>query len=413
VEIRAISARAALTAAAVVLGVLIVLRFLWIAHAVFIVAFLGILIGLALSRAADHLERFRIPRAVSAAGVLLICLGALSGLGIYLAPVVGEQTRDLSRELPKAIDKIESLLQRAPVPILETVAPEGDAPSDAPGSQTTADPASPSEEPTPHDDSTSQKTLAPGSAEGGPQNGQPAGEDAKVTASAEGEGGLKGQLGKELRGATRFLFPLLTSTFAAIGGLILVLFIALYIAINPELYRKGMLHLIPHDARPRAEELTSTLGATLRQWLIARLIAMVVIGVITGVGLALLQVRGAVALGVLAGLLEFVPFFGPIAAAIPAIGIALVDSPEKALWVTILYLLIQQLEGNVVTPLLLKSRLDIPPVLTVLTVAALGVVFGVIGMLIAEPLLAVALVVTKMLYVQDVVGDKVKIGKKE
>src|SRR6185295_15346775 len=103
-------------------------------------------------------------------------------------------------------------------------------------------------------------------------------------------------------------------------------------------------------------------------------------------------------------------FFGPIASAIPAIGVALIESPEKALWVAGLYLVVQQLEGNVLTPLLLRQRLDIPPVLTVVTVAALGVVFGVIGMLIAEPLLATVLVTTKMLYVNDVVGDEVNVG---
>ena len=140
---------------------------------------------------------------------------------------------------------------------------------------------------------------------------------------------------------------------------------------------------------------------------------MVLIGALTGGALALLDVRGAAALGVLAGLLEFVPFFGPIASAVPALGIALLDSPQKALYVLILYLVMQQLEGNVITPLLLERRLDIPPVLTVVTVAALGVVFGVIGMLIAEPLLAAVLVTTKMLYVNDVVGDEVKVGTKE
>jgi predicted PurR-regulated permease PerM len=80
-------------------------------------------------------------------------------------------------------------------------------------------------------------------------------------------------------------------------------------------------------------------------------------------------------------------------------------------WVIGLYLVMQQLEGNVITPLLLKNRLDVPPVMTVVAVAALGVVFGVIGMLIAEPLLAAVLVTIKMLYVQDVVGDEVKVGK--
>ena len=111
--------------------------------------------------------------------------------------------------------------------------------------------------------------------------------------------------------------------------------------------------------------------------------------------------------------MEFVPFFGPVVSAIPAIGVALVDSPEKALWVIGLYILIQQLEGNVITPLLLEKRLDVPPALTLVTVAALGIVFGVLGMLIAEPLLAVVLVTTKMLYVEDVVGDEVRVGKEE
>ena len=78
-----------------------------------------------------------------------------------------------------------------------------------------------------------------------------------------------------------------------------------------------------------------------------------------------------------------------------------------------LYLLIQQLEGNVITPVLLKKRLDVPPVMTVVAVAALGMVFGVLGMLIAEPLLAAVLVTTKMLYVTDVVGDEVHVGKEK
>jgi predicted PurR-regulated permease PerM len=142
---------------------------------------------------------------------------------------------------------------------------------------------------------------------------------------------------------------------------------------------------------------------------VARLIAMVAIGIITTVALVALDVKAAIALGLLAGLLELIPFFGPIMSALPAIGIALADSPQKGLYVLILYILLQQIEGNLITPLILERRLDIPPVLTILAVSALGVVFGVLGMLIAEPLLAVCLVTAKMLYVQDVVGDDVKI----
>jgi predicted PurR-regulated permease PerM len=370
VEIRSISSAAALRVALIVFGVLVALRFLWIAHAIFIVIFLGILLGLAVARAADFLERIHIKRAIGAPLVILVSVGLLVAGGALMAPSLQRQTQQLATELPKIVDQADRWLQRTPAKAL--VEPQ--------------QPQQPQ-----------------------PQQPQKAGQQQQQ----QQEGGLKGQLGKELRGSFKFLFPIVSSVFGAIGGLVLVIFIAMYIGAAPGLYREGVLHLVPHRSRDRATEVLETLGKTLRQWLIARLIAMVLIGSITGGALALLGVRGAAALGVLAGLLEFVPFFGPIASAVPALGIAMLDSPQKALYVLILYLVMQQLEGNVITPLLLERRLDIPPVLTVVTVAALGVVFGVIGMLIAEPLLAAVLVTTKMLYVNDVVGDEVKVGKKE
>jgi predicted PurR-regulated permease PerM len=364
VDIRSITSGAALRVALIVFGVLIALRFLWLAHAIFIVTFLGILLGLAVARAADGLERIHVKRAFGAPLVVFAGIGLLIALGAMLAPSLRNQVTQLATELPKLVDKADRWLQNTPAKSL--VQPEQQA--------------------KPQQQSQQQQQQ---------------------------HGGLRDQLARELRGSLRFFFPIVSSGIGAIGGLVLVLFIAMYIAVEPGLYREGVLHLIPHNHRERAEELVATLGTTLRQWLIARLIAMVVIGVITGTALALLKVKGAGALGVLAGLLEFIPFFGPIGSAIPAIGVALLDSPQKALYVVILYIVLQQLEGNVLTPLLLEKRLDIPPVLTVVTVAALGVVFGVIGMLIAEPLLAAVLVTTKMLYVTDVVGDEVKVGKKE
>lgn len=353
VDIRSVSSGAALRVAAIVLGVLIALRFLWFAHAIFIVTFLGVLLGLAIARAADYLERVRVPRSVGAPLVLFIGIGLLVTIGVTLAPSVRNQVGQLATELPKLVDQADRWLQKTPA-----------------------------------------KGLVD-------QQQNPQG------------GGLRTQLTREFRGSFRFLFPIVSSVFGAIGGFVLVLFIALYVAAQPGMYRDGMLHLVPHNRRDRAEEVMGTLALTLRQWLIARLIAMVVVGVTTGVVLALLKVKGAAALGVLAALLEFIPFFGPIGSAIPAIGVALLDSPQKALYVVIFYFVMQQLEGNLLTPLLLEKRLDIPPVLTIVTVAALGVVFGVIGMLIAEPLLAAVLVTTKMLYVTDVVGDEVKVGTQE
>jgi predicted PurR-regulated permease PerM len=347
VEIRS---SVALRVTAIVFGVLIALRFLWLARSIFIITFLGVLLGLALARAVDYLERLHIRRGLGAALVTLALVGTIGGLLAMIGPSIRDQTRELSRELPKAMKSIEAAVNRTPVKAL----------------------------------------VAPAQ----PQ-----------------QGGLADRVTKELRSATQFLFPIVSTFLGALGGVVIVLFIAMYVAASPTLYRDGILHLVPHRHRERTRELLATLRDTLRQWLLARLIAMVLIGVITGVGLALLGIQSAAALAVLAGLLEFVPFFGPIASAVPAIGVALVDSPEKALSVVVLYLVIQQLEGNVITPLLLKKRLDVPPVMTLVAVAALGMVFGVLGMLIAEPLLATILVTIKMLYVVDVVGDDVQVGK--
>jgi len=375
VEIRSISASAALRVTAIVFAVLIALRFLWIAHAIFIITFLGALFGLAMAKAVDYLEKIRIPRGAGAPIVLLAVIGVAVGVGALIGPSLVEQSRELGQELPKAIKPIEAWLHRTPARALI---------------------------PPPQPEPQSAQPQQPGQKSQKPQGQQ-----------QEPPSGLTQQLTKELRGATKFLFPIVSSVIGAVGGLVIVLFIAMYVAAQPGLYRAGILHLIPHRRRDRAGELLTTLRDTLRQWLVARLMAMVIIGVLTGLALAGLGVKAAAALGVLAGLMEFVPFFGPVISAIPAIGIALVDSPQQALYVALLYLVMQQLEGNVITPLILKKRLDIPPVMTVVAVSALGVVFGVLGMLIAEPLLAVCLVTAKMLYVQDVVGDEVKVGKKK
>lgn len=385
-EIRDISAAAALRVSAVVLLVIVAFRFLWLAHAIFIVTFLGVLLGLAVERAADSLEKIHIKRAIGSPLVLLVGVGLLVALFAAIGPSLRQQTRQLSTDLPKAMRQVEHWINRTPAKNL--LAPHLPPPPQPP---------QPSQQPSPQP---SQQ----------PRQEQP--QESQQPQPQEQRDGLTAQIGRELRGATRFLFPIVSTVVGAVGGLVLILFIAMYIGATPGLYREGILHLVPHRNRARAGELLDTLRVTLRQWLIARLLAMVIIGVLTGLGLMAIGIEGAAALGVLAGLLEFVPYFGPIASAIPAIGIALVDSPQKALWVIGLYTLMQQLEGNIVTPLLLKKRLDIPPVLTVVVVSSLGVVFGVIGMLIAEPLLATVLVTMKMLYVQDVVGDEVTVAGK-
>lgn len=355
----------AIRVATIFLAIAVLLLFFWRARSLFLTAFLGVIFGLALARAADFLEKHRVRRSIGAPVVMLLVVGALAGAIALIAPKLRDQTRDLSKQFPKALQAIEQKLGIQPGTVTAVV----------PGAQQP------------------QQSQQPQGAQSQQQKPQQA-------------GALQQAVQREMRSVGRLLFPFISSSVEAVAGLLIMIFIAMYIAISPHTYRDGLLHLVPHNRRARAEDVLDEVGDTLRGWLTARLIAVVIIGVITGAGLAMLRVKGALALGLIAGLLEFIPFFGPIISSIPAIAIAMLDTPQKAIYVILLYIAIQQLEGNVVTPLLLKRRLDVPPVLTIVAVSALGLVFGVLGMLTAEPIVAATLVLVKRLYVEDVVGDQ-------
>jgi predicted PurR-regulated permease PerM len=232
-----------------------------------------------------------------------------------------------------------------------------------------------------------------------------AGGDTSVTAAAQRDGPLSDRLGRQVSGVARYLFPFLSSTFAVFAGIILIVFLAIYIAAEPDVYHGGLMHLFPHHARKRAGEVLSAIATVLRKWLVTQLIAMATIGTITTVILLALDVKAAFALGALAGLLEFVPTIGPLLSAIPAVAMGFLDSPDKALAVAIAYGAIQFLENHLLIPLLMKGGVNIPPALTVVSQALMAMLFGFLGLMVAVPLLAAIMVPVKMLYVEGVVGD--------
>jgi predicted PurR-regulated permease PerM len=225
-------------------------------------------------------------------------------------------------------------------------------------------------------------------------------------ASSDLRGTLTGQLGA----IGRYFFQFLSSTVAVIAGLLLITVVAIYIAADPGIYRNGMLHLVPHRARARTSEVLTAVGAVLRRWLKAQLIAMVVIGTVTTIALWLLGVEAALSLGIIAGFLEFIPNLGPLISAVPAIAMGFLDSPQKAMFVALAYTGIQLLENHLLIPFLMKEGVDLPPVLTILGQALMALVFGFLGLLVAVPLIAAATVAVKMLYVEDVVGDEMQVA---
>jgi predicted PurR-regulated permease PerM len=208
-----------------------------------------------------------------------------------------------------------------------------------------------------------------------------------------------------LSGTARYLFPFLSSTITVAAGLFLILVLAIYVGADPGMYHAGLMRLFPRGARDQAGVVLTRIATVLRRWLVTQLVAMAVIGVVSTITLLLLGVKAAVALGVIAALLEFVPTVGPIIAAVPAIAMGFLDSPEKALTVGLAYLVIQQLEGHVLIPILMKEGMDLPPALTIVTQAVMALLFGFLGLMVAVPLLAVVIVPIKLLYIEGVVGD--------
>lgn len=191
----------------------------------------------------------------------------------------------------------------------------------------------------------------------------------------------------------------LLSIGSGIADLLVVVFAGIYLATQPNFYRIGAIKLVPPTRRKIAAEAMLESERALRLWLKGQAIAMLVVGLLTGIGLWALGMPSALALGLLAGLLEFIPFAGPIIAAIPAILIALAVSPELALWVTLLYVAIQQFEGNLLTPLVQQYAVDLPGAVLLFSLIGFGSLFGTLGVILAAPLAVVMMVLVKRLYV--------------
>ena len=370
-----------LRAAVLVMFVWLIFKLLWFANELVLVAFIGMLFGLAVSAGVDRLERRHVPRGAGAAFIVLSFFAALYGIGALMAPTISEQASVLKDRLPEAVEQVEQFFERrhggvfgallGESPVADTAAADSAATTAArTAARAQADTAGP---------------LAP-------------------------ESPLRERLAGQLKGATRYLFPFLSSTLAVLAGLAIILFVAIYVAADTQLYHRGLMHLFPHRSRPLVGNVLSEIATQLRKWLTTQLIAMAVIATVSTIVLLILDVKAAFALGLIAGLLEFIPTVGPILSAVPAIAMGFLDSPEKALYVTIAYLTIQQLEGHILIPLLMKGGMDLPPVLTILAQALMALLFGFLGLMVAVPMLAAVMVPVKMLYVERVVGDEVMQG---
>ncbi|MFG1395544.1 AI-2E family transporter [Roseixanthobacter pseudopolyaromaticivorans] len=189
-----------------------------------------------------------------------------------------------------------------------------------------------------------------------------------------------------LRGFTSNVANVLLGVFLILAG-------GIYLAIQPGLYRSGILTVFPEGWRPQIDSALDRANLGLRNFLKAQVLAMILVGVLSGVGLYIIGIPSAFALGLFAGLAEFVPMIGPVAAAVPALLLAFTVGYEEAAWTLALFLVVQQLEGNVISPLLQQEMVSLPPAVSLFAVVAFGTLLGPLGVLLATPLTVVVFAV--------------------
>jgi predicted PurR-regulated permease PerM len=197
-----------------------------------------------------------------------------------------------------------------------------------------------------------------------------------------------------------------TGLFGALGNAVIILCVGIYFAAQPTLYVDGFIKLIPQPRRARARQVLDEIGDTLARWLVGKSASMLVVGAATATGLWLLGVPLALILGLIAGLLDFIPYLGPLMAGVPAALIAFSISPELGLYTVLLFAGVQLVEGYLLSPLIEARTVSLPPALTIAMQILFGTMFGMAGIALATPLAAVLSVLITMLYVQDVLRDR-------
>lgn len=191
-----------------------------------------------------------------------------------------------------------------------------------------------------------------------------------------------------------------TTTFGALGNFLIMLFIGLYVALDPETYRRGFIMLLAPSARATGNQILGKAVDTLRNWLVAKLMAMAIVGGLTWLGLWLVGVPLAFILGLIAALLAFIPNIGPILAAIPAILLGLSEGVTTGMLVAAVYVAVQTIESYAITPLIQQDRVSLPPALTISTQLLMGVLFGMMGLALATPIAALGLTLVRETYVK-------------
>ncbi len=334
--------RGLLRAVLLAFALVLTYRFLAAVSAIVLLLATGLLLAVALSAPVEALHRRKVPRPVAVVLIVAIILAALSLVAYLLFPVLAEQASQLASSLP---DALSQLVERA-------------------------------------------RELA------------------RRFGIKVGGGGISpSTLASGLRRVLGGLLGLFSSVAAFLTGLLVVLFVPLYLAAVPGPVIGWIVRLFPPSKRDDTRRVLSKARSSLLGWLGGRLISMAIVGVLSTVALYLIGIPGALFLGIFSGLVSFVPLLGSIAGAIPPLLLAFAGNPLDALWVLLAYVVIQQVESNVLTPLVMEQAASVHPVVVIASVTVMGAAFGVLGALLAVPTTVVAGLLIEELWFSRLEGD--------
>ncbi|HEV8082571.1 MAG TPA: AI-2E family transporter [Chitinophagaceae bacterium] len=193
---------------------------------------------------------------------------------------------------------------------------------------------------------------------------------------------------------------LFSSSFGILSDLYIVILLGAFFTASPSLYKKGMVALLPSKAKEKGADIINKINNILKKWLKGQIFGIAFIGVLTAVGLLIIGMPLVLTLAIIAGLLNFIPNFGPLIALVPAVLISLTQGPETALIIICMYTFIQIIQSAVTQPLIQKKMINIPPALTIIGQVALGLLAGFWGVLLATPIIAILMIVIKELYIK-------------
>jgi predicted PurR-regulated permease PerM len=195
----------------------------------------------------------------------------------------------------------------------------------------------------------------------------------------------------------------------ALSALIIAVVGGFFLASDPAMYRKGVVMLVPVEQQGRVADALLASGNALRLWLGAQLVSMAIVGTLAGLGTWAIGLPSPLALALFAGIVGFVPLLGAVAGAVPPLLLALAAGGDALLWTAVLFLAIQQLESNMILPLVEKRMVSMPPALMLFAVVAVGLLFGLPGVMLAAPLTVVSYVLVKQLYVRETLGQPTEV----